>query len=62
MHIYLITAAELAIKEFYIRLAPQLETLLLEVPSPLLTKLHGSVMKSLINVKSPKLKEISKGV
>lgn len=55
-------AAELAIKEFYIRLVPQIETLLLEVPSPPLTKLYGSVMESLINVKSPKLKEISKGV
>lgn len=55
-------AAELAIKEFYIRLAPQLETLLLEVPSPPLTKLYGSVMESLVKVKSPKLKEISKGV
>lgn len=55
-------AAELAVKEFYIRLAPQLETLLLEVPSPPLAKLYGSIMDSLIHVKSPKLKEIIKGV
>jgi hypothetical protein len=55
-------AAELAIKEFYIRLVPQLETLLLEIPSPPLVKLYGPVMESFIKVRSPKLREIGKGV
>jgi len=55
-------AAELAIKEFYIKLKPEIETLLLEVPSPPLHKLYGSILESFINERSPKLKEIAKGV
>jgi len=56
------TAAELAIKEFLIRRKPDMETLLLEVPSPPLHKLYGSILESLVGVKSPKRKEIQKGV
>ncbi|ECP9706018.1 SEC-C domain-containing protein [Listeria monocytogenes] len=55
-------AAEFAIKEFYSRKIPQIETLLLEMPSPPLTKLYGKVMESLIGVKSPKVSEINKGI
>jgi len=54
-------AAELAIKEFLIRLKPDIETLLLEVPSPPLHKLYGSVLESFTNQRSPKLKELQKG-
>ena len=55
-------AAELAIKEFLIKSKPEIETLLLEMPSPPLSKLYGSVLESLGYPKSPKVKEISKGV
>jgi hypothetical protein len=55
-------AAELAIKEFLIRKYPDIETLLLEVPSPPLQKLYGSVLESLTGQRSPVLKEISNGV
>jgi hypothetical protein len=54
-------AAELAIKEFLIRLKPEIETLILEVPSPPLHKLYGSVLESFTKQRSPKLKEIQKG-
>ena len=39
-------AAELAIKEFLIRQRPELETLLLEVPSPPLYKMYGAILKA----------------
>lgn len=55
-------AAELAIKEFFIRLKPDLETLLLEVPSPPTHKLYGSILESFGFEKSPKVAEIQKGV
>jgi hypothetical protein len=54
-------AAELAIKEFLIRKKPEIETLLLEVPSPPLHKLYGSVLESFTNQRSPKLKELAEG-
>ena len=54
-------AAELAIKEFLIRLKPEIETLLLEVPSPPLRKLYGAVLESLIGQRSPKVNELSEG-
>ena len=54
-------AAELAIKEFLIRIKPDIETFLLEVPSPPLHKLYGSILESLVNERSPKLKELAKG-
>jgi hypothetical protein len=55
-------AAELAIKEFLIRLKPEIATLLLEMPSPPLHKLYGSVLESFGVQRSPKVKEIQKGV
>ena len=54
-------AAELAIKEFLIRKRPDIETLLLEVPSPPLHKLYGSVLKSYVGKRSPKATELAKG-
>jgi hypothetical protein len=54
-------AAELAIKEFLIRKKPDIETLLLEVPSPPLSKLYGVVLKSITGQSSPVLKEIDNG-
>jgi intein/homing endonuclease len=51
----------LAIKEFLIRVKPELETLLVEVPSPPLHKLYGSVLESFGYGRSPKLKEIANG-
>jgi len=39
-------AAELAIKEFLIRQRPELETLLLEVPSPPIYKMYGAILKA----------------
>ena len=55
-------AAELAIKEFLIRKEPKIEILLLDIPSPPLGKLYGSVLESCTKERSPKLKEIAKGV
>jgi len=55
-------AAELAIKEFLIRFKPDMETLLLEVPSPPLHKLYGRVLESFVHERSPKLREIREGV
>lgn len=54
-------AAELAIKEFLIRKEPSLEPLLLEVPSPPIHKLYGSILEFYANERSPKLKELAKG-
>lgn len=55
-------AAELAIKEFYIRLKPEMQTLLLEVPSPPLDKLYGKILESMIGRESPIKPKIRKGV
>ena len=55
-------AAELAIKEFLIRLRPEIETLLLEMPSPPIDKLYGSVLKSFTGQSSPKLRELRDGM
>jgi hypothetical protein len=54
-------AAELAIKEFLIRLKPELAILLLEMPSPPLHKLYGSVLESFTKERSPRLSELNKG-
>lgn len=56
------TAAELAIKEFLIRKEPALEKLLLEVPSPPLSKLYGSILNEYAGEKSPKLNKLAKGI
>lgn len=55
-------ALELCIKEALIRKRPEVETLLLEMPSPPLHKLYGSIMKETFGVKSPCLKAIGDGV
>lgn len=54
-------AAGLAIKEFLIRKKPEVEALLIEIPSPPLHKLYGSILESFTGQKSPKLKELQKG-
>jgi len=54
-------AAELAIKEFLIRLKPDIETLLLEVPSPPIHKLYGPILEYYTNEKSPKVNKLAKG-
>ena len=54
-------AAELAIKEFVIRKKPEFETLMLEIASPRLGKMYGSILKSITGCESPKKKEIDKG-
>ena len=54
-------AAELAIKEFLIRLKPDIETLLLELPSPPIHKLYGPILEYYTNEKSPKVNELAKG-
>ena len=55
-------AAELAIKEFLIRLKPDIAALLLEMPSPPLHKLYGTVLESLGFSRSPKVSQIASGV
>jgi hypothetical protein len=55
-------AAELAIKEFYFRFDSRLETFILEIPSPPLHKLYGSILESMVGERSPVLKSIQKGV
>lgn len=54
-------AAELAIKEFLIQFKPEIEPVLLEVPSPPLHKLYGSILESYTGQRSPRLKEIAEG-
>lgn len=54
-------AAELAIKEFYIRAIPKIEILITKMPSPPIHILYGDVLESFYGVKSPKLKEIREG-
>lgn len=54
-------AAELAIKETLSRANPALECLLLELPSPPLSKLYGKVMKEYLGEESPYKKSIIKG-
>jgi hypothetical protein len=55
-------AAELAVKEILIRANPDLETLLLELPSPPLTKLYGKLLEKYLGEKSPFVGKIGKGV
>jgi len=55
-------AAELAIKEALIRAKPELEKLLLELPSPPLTKLYGPILEEYLGERSPYLSVIRKGV
>ena len=55
-------AAELAVKEVLSKANPDLELLLLEMPSPPLSKLYGVILEKYLGEKSPYLKQISKGV
>lgn len=54
-------AAELAVKEFLIQFKPEIEPVLLEVPSPPLHKLYGLILESYTGQRSPMLKEIAAG-
>jgi hypothetical protein len=55
-------ALELAIKEALIRKNKEIEMLILEMPSPPLTKLYGSIMQHYLGEKSPFIATIQKGV
>lgn len=54
-------AAELGIKEFLLRKKPELKALLLEVPSPPLNKLYGSILEKYADESSPWKNKIGKG-
>ena len=54
-------AAELAIKEVLSRAKPELEMLLLNVPSPPLSKLYGKILEKYLGEQSPHRKAIIKG-
>lgn len=54
-------AAELAIKEFLLRKKPDLEALLLEVPSPPLDKLYGAILQRYGGERSPWKNKIANG-
>lgn len=54
-------AAELAIKEFLIRLKPELEYLLLELPSPDLRTLYGNVLEHYTGEKFPRYNKLGEG-
>ena len=55
-------AAELAVKEVLVTIKPDLETLLMEMPSPPLAKLYGSILEEYLGERSPYLKYIREGV
>jgi len=55
-------AAELAVKEVLAKVNPDIEVLLMEMPSPPLAKLYGSILENYLGEKSPFLKHIRKGV
>lgn len=55
-------AAELAIKEVLIKAKPELEILLMEIPSPPLYKLYKGILKEYLGVESPYHKTIREGV
>jgi hypothetical protein len=55
-------AAELAVKEVLAIAKPELEQLLMEVPSPPLDKLYGSILETYMGERSPYLKFIREGV
>jgi hypothetical protein len=54
-------AAELAVKEVLCRAVPEIEALLLEVPSPPLSKLYGSLLKRYLGQESPFRKQLVTG-
>ena len=55
-------AAELCVKEALVRKNPQLEALMLHMPSPPLTKLYGEILKIYMGEKSPYVKELDAGM
>lgn len=55
-------AAELAVKEVLASVKPELEMLLMEMPSPPLAKLYGSILEKYLGERSPYLKYIREGV
>jgi len=55
-------AAELAVKEVLSKVCPELELLLMEMPSPPLSKLYGSILENYLGERSPYLKQIRNGV
>lgn len=55
-------ALELSIKEALIRKRPDMEMLILEMPSPPLTKLYGSIMEHYLGQRTPYSKVIDEGV
>ena len=55
-------AAELAIKEVLCIAKPELEILLLEMPSPPLTKLYGDILEEYLGEASPYKSKIKKGI
>lgn len=54
-------AAELAIKEVLSRSKPEIEILLLELPSPPISKLYGTIMEKYLGQQSPYRKALIKG-
>jgi hypothetical protein len=55
-------AAELCVKEALVRKNPQLEALMLHMPSPPLTKLYGEILKTYMGEKSPHGKALEEGM
>lgn len=55
-------AAELAVEEVLSIAKPELETLPMEVPSPPLAKLYGTILEKYLGERSPYLKIIREGV
>lgn len=55
-------AAELAVKEVLSRVSPDIELLLMEMPSPPLTKLYGSILEYYLGERSPYLGVIRNGI
>lgn len=55
-------AAELGIKEFFVRKFPSFEMLLNEMPSPNIRKMYGSLLEHYIGEKAPNLNAIQKGL
>lgn len=55
-------AAELGIKEFFVRKFPSFEMLMNEMPSPNIKKMYGSLLEHYIGEKAPNLNTIQKGL
>lgn len=55
-------AAELGIKEFFVRKFPSFELLMNEMPSPNIKKMYGSLLEYYIGEKAPNLNVIQKGL